>query len=199
MPGSGFTDAHAEPESQGQLLVDHIGRLRQIPGMRDAVIIFIPESNLAFEGIHQANLLRKAYHEQIDPPQNTIMDDRSSHRIVLMKEDDNRIGVRTNADLKKGMKLALEEMFKARRVRIHSRFMVVHEGSNREEILQQLRDELDNYSAIYTPSKNLYEGPKVRFSGKLGFGYDDLVICLQLNLIMKRRFFQASDRYGKWH
>ena len=172
--------ASAEPEAQGQLLLDHTAAIRRMPGFGDAAIIFIPESNLAFEGIHQANLLKRV----------------GVRNVVLMTEDDNRVGVRTNAPLKAAMKMAFEEKLKKGHVRLHKDFLVVHEGSDRTEVLQQMREELDNYSVIYTERKSadsLFEGPKVRICGKLGFGFDDLVICLQLNLIMKRRFFQSVN------
>lgn len=171
-----------EPEGQSNLLVDHMKRIRSLPGFEAATIVFAPESNLAFEGIHQANKLKKLH----------------MPNICIMEEDDGRPGVRTDNNLKKAMATALRAKIIKGKVKIHRSFVVAHPEITMEKVLTQLKDELDGFSVVLRPNKvNPHEDPKEFYTGKLGQGKDDLAIALQLNLIMKRRFTQA-EKYAKW-
>ena len=157
-------------------------QIRRLPGFEAATIVFAPESNLAFEGIHQANKLKRA----------------GVLNICIMEEDDGRPGVRTDNDLKKAMANALRTKIVKGKVRIHQSLVVAHPENNREKVTTQLRDELDGFSVILQPSKvNPHADPKEFYTGKLGHGKDDLAIALQLNLIMRRRFMN-SPKYASW-
>jgi hypothetical protein len=148
---------------------------------RHANIIFIPESNLAFEGMHLERTLRKA----------------GIKNACVMKEDDNRAGVKINGPFKKLMAWALNAKLGEKSMYVYEKFLVIAEESNRDKMISEVESQLLNYSRIIKPSNVAHKAPTEIYNGKSGYGYDDLVIALQLNLIMKNRFYTSTD-YAKW-
>ena len=153
-----------------------------MPGFESATIVFVPESNLAFEGYHQANRLRKT----------------GVSNLCIMEEDDNRPGIRTDHKLKKAMSTALRDKIVKGHLRFHRSFVVTHADCSQAKVLKQMYDELDGFSIILKPSKtDPHAEPKELYTGKQGHGTDDLAIALQLNLVAMRRF-KNSDKYADW-
>lgn len=62
---------------------------------------------------------------------------------------------------------------------------------------QEIYTQLANYSRILVPSKTLHDPPKEFYGGKNGYGFDDLAIAIQLNVVMRKRFFESDD-YKKY-
>lgn len=174
---------YREPISQASLLINHIIALRKVPGLESAVIVFIPESNLGFEAIHQAFKLKNS----------------GLSGICVMNEDDNRAGVKINNDIKRLMVKTLEAKINKKKLRFHANFVVTHSGSSVPDIKRELISQLENYSRIIIPSPNLYEPPKEKYSGKMGYGFDDMAIALQLNCLMKRTFFTKPEVYKSYY
>lgn len=79
-------------------------------GLENAKIVFIPESNLAWEGTHQSKLLKKS---------------GVRAKVITMYEDGNRAGIRTNADLKRAMALSLKKKINKSIVKFHKDFFSV--------------------------------------------------------------------------
>ena len=152
-----------------------------MPGLSSAIVVFIPESNLAFEGIHQQHALRRA----------GVSD------VCVMCEDDNRAGVKTNNEMKKGMALAFKTKVDSKKIRLHSKFVSLTTISRPGEMRQELLEQLLNYSRIIIPSKDIHKAPTELYGGKRGYGYDDLAITVQLGALMKKRFIH-SDKYKAW-
>lgn len=164
-----------------RLLVSHIQKLRQVPGLESAIIVFVPESNLAFEGTHQSNVILNS----------------GLSNVCIMREDDNRAGVRMDNSLKKAMATAFKYKLNKGKVRFLYDFVSLGEKKVYDDVRNEIVEELVYYTRIVKPSKDPFEQPKEIFSGKKGYGTDDLAIAIMLNLIMERRFY-ASDKYKKW-
>ncbi len=171
------------PSDNIGVLVNHIQAVRKIPGLGGSHLVFVPESNLAFEGMWIEDSIKR-----------TRLDN-----ICTMKEDDNRAGVRTNSAMKKLMALSLSSLLNAHRVFFHRDFVSVGDahtsGSMREAIVEQLA----SYSRIIRPSTDIHRPSTETYGGKLGHGFDDLAIALMLNPIMERRFWENKAAYGRWH
>ena len=113
-----------------------------------------------------------------------------------MKEDENRAGVKINNQFKKLMKIGLETKLNEKSVYFYNNFITIGELSAdemKEEIIQQLL----NYSRILKPSNDPHKAPTEIYGGKSGHGYDDHVIALQLNYVMKNRF-NDTQKYNMW-
>lgn len=143
-------------------------------GLENARMIFIPESNLGFSASYQHLLLRQF--PGLD--------------IVTMFEDDFRAGVRTDHRLKQAMMVAFNEKLTKRKVIFHQEFFSI--GSNTEELAAKIMEQSRHYAIIRIPSKNIYNEPTIKICGKHGFGKDDLIVALQLNFVMHKRFFQSA-------
>ena len=152
-------------------------------GLNGARIILVPESNLAFEGIWIQQEVNRSGLEGI----------------CVMREDDNRAGVKINKDFKKLMAMALNYKLQERGVCFHTKFVCIGEKNTPESMMAEIVDQLLNYSRIITPSNNKHRSPTETYGGKMGHGYDDHAIAVQLNFVMKNRFYQKEDVYKKWY
>lgn len=151
--------------------------------MEGTRIIFVPESNLAWEGIHVQHALHKA----------NIPD------VCSMIEDDNRAGVKINNNSKKLMTLAFNTKLLERSVYFHKDFKCIGEDNTPEDMKQEIIIQLRNFSRILTPSRDIHKPPKETYGGKSGHGYDDHVIAVVLNHVMKNRFFNTPETYGNFY
>lgn len=171
------------PSDSISLLINHIQNIRKISGLNSAHIVFIPESNLAFEGIWaQQELYRSGLKD-----------------ICVMHEDDNRAGVRINKEFKKMMAMALNYKMLDGSVYLHKDFICIGEDNTVEKMQDELIDQLLNYSRILKPSNDIHKPPIESYGGKMGHGFDDHAIALMLNLVMYRRFFGRKEVYSKWY
>ncbi len=172
------------PQENINLLFRHLEEIKsRIPGLKNCVRVFIPESNLGFEAQHMEQQMKFA--------------GLLSNNVCVMQEDDNRAGVRMNNQLKRMLANGLQFWLDTRSVCFHKKFFTLTEDSTAELMKKMLVDQLLNYSRILTPSRDPHAPPKERYSGKMGHGQDDLVIALQLNMTFKQRFLN-NPLYAKY-
>lgn len=162
-------------------MVSHIEKVRKIKGLGESRVVFIPESNLAWEGFHQSKMLKNS---QIN-------------NVVVMKEDSNRAGIKTTNSLKELMVLMLRERLGRNGIAFHKDFISI--GDPKLDTKKELLKQLFNFCEITKPSKDPYKRPTVVYSGKGGYGLDDMVMSLMLNLLMKSIFFSKKETYGNFY
>ncbi len=167
------------------LLINHImGVRRNLPGAQNARAVFIPESNLAFEALWATDEIRRS----------------GLRDVCVMREDANRAGVKTNRDLKVTMAMALNMKVVRRNAFVLDKFVSIGEGRTPEQILDELLAQLKQYSRIVKPPRDPRAGqPVVSYSGKSGYGHDDLAIAVQLLNVLQPKFWTDTATYGSWH
>ena len=171
------------PWQNTSVLINHIQAVRRIDGLQSAHIVFIPESNLAFEGIWiQQELHRSGLRD-----------------VCIMREDENRAGVRVNKEYKKIMAMSLNYKLLDQSIYFHRDFACIGEDNTIDKMQSEIIDQLRNYSRILVPSKDVHKAPDERYGGKTGHGFDDHAIALMLNLLMSRRFFSRTEAYSAWY
>lgn len=151
--------------------------------MQSSHIIFVPESNLAFEGIWLQQELHRS----------GLTD------VCVMQEDENRAGVKINKEFKKIMAMSLNYKLLDKSVYFHRDFVCIGESNSPEDMKKEIIDQLRNYSRILVPSNDIHRPPTEKYGGKMGHGFDDHAIAIMLNLVMKNRFFISRERYEKWY
>jgi hypothetical protein len=149
---------------------------------KHSIFVFIPESNFALEGPRLTKTVRISGFKDA----------------CVMREYKDEPGFKTNNKNKKEMALALKVKMMEKGVYIYQYFICTDERFNPGKMLEELKAELENYSRIFKPSNVKYKAPTEIYSGKQGYGFDDLVIALQINLIMKNRFYEKKVEYSKW-
>lgn len=168
-----------------ELIVNHLVAVRKIPGLESATIVFVPESNLAFEGIRVSHELRRS----------GIRD------ICVMQEDDNRAGIKTNNDLKKAMAISFQKVLAKRRIKFHKKMVCLTQVMGLpvtpDDMMEDIRNQLLDFKRIIKPSKDPYKPSTEIYSGKRGCHYDDLVVALTLNKLMQARW-KKSTKYDDW-
>ncbi len=167
------------------LLVHHIQAIKKIQGLESAIIVFVPESNLAFEGIHQQYSLQRA---------------RIQH-LCVMQEDENRAGIRMNYEIKKAMSYAMKAQINKRKLRFHKDFVCIGQTPifSSDDMRSDILSQMMSFSRIIIQSKDPMKPPREFYSGKRGHGFDDTVICMLINRFMKSRFFRRHEVYGGYH
>lgn len=168
-----------------ELMVNHAMALRRnIPGANDARIVWVPESNLATEHIWGMREVRNS----------------GLGKFCVMREDHNRVGTRTTKELKHAMAQALDQKIVRRNVFILDGFVSIGDGYSTEEVLDKLMDQLKNYSKIVKPPRDPHHGnPIVSYTGKTGYGHDDLVIAIQLMNVMQTAFWTKPEEYEPFY
>lgn len=161
--------------------MQHIQKLRNIEGFEAALIVFLPESNLAFEGLWIDDALKKS----------------GVRNLITMKEDDNRAGVRINKEFKQVMAYTLNQKFMQENILFHESFLTTSDQYTTPEMKKDMISQFNNFSEITEPSKNPLLPSRVFYSGKRD-GFDDHVIATQINLFMQTRFFTSQDYKDYW-
>lgn len=151
-------------------------KLRDLKGMEGARIIFIPESNLAFEGSWLDDSLRRS----------------GIPNVITMREDANRAGVRINKQFKEAMTYTLNQKFMNDEVYFHESFLTTSDQYTTDDMKKDMLLQYNNFSEVTRPSRDPLLPPKVFYTGKRD-GFDDHVIATQINLHMRQRFFLSPD------
>lgn len=182
--GAETASYHGDNTKAVALLIHHVMALRRnIPGASDARIIIIPESNLATEHMWA---MREVHNSGLGD-------------ICVMREDHNRVGVRTNKELKHAMAMALNQKIIRRNIHILDDFVCVGDGNSTEDMTDKLVEQLSSYSRIVKPPRDKHHGnPIVSYSGKQGYGHDDLAISVQLQNVMVLPFWSKREVYGEY-
>lgn len=203
------------------VIIEHLRRIRFVPGCQNSTIVIVPESNLGFEALHIEDYIREAF----GPPR--------PGNYVVMKEDDTRAGIKTNEDIKLAMTTSLDRVLRHHAMHFHRNFfsvgeLVVNEvatnGSAAASDAQtpssasQLPDDdlrivtsadtmrdsivtqLSSWMRIVQPRKDPNDDrpPRIFHTGKRGYKVDDNTIALSLaNMFAKR--FHSSNEYREYH
>ena len=172
------------PAAQDQILIQHLLKLRTIPGLEEATIVFVPESNLAFEGTRITAEVQRA----------------GIQNVCVMNEDENRAGVRSTASTKKMMAFVTGRALSDRRVRFHEQFLCVNEATTAGDLKKMIIDELRSYQRVLKqPSDHRFGTVKEAYTGKIGSGCDDHAIAFQINYAMQNVFFSKRDTYKAFY
>ncbi len=167
------------------LLINHImGVRRNLPGAQNARVVFIPESNLGFEALWASDEIRRS----------------GLRDVCVMREDANRAGVKTNRELKITMATAFNMKVVRRNAFVLDHFVCIGEGRTPDQILDEFLMQLKHYSRIVKPPRDPRAGqPTVSYSGKSGYGHDDLAIAVQLLNVLTPVFWTDKAAYASWH
>ncbi len=166
-------------------LINHILAIReQVPGGKNAHIVIVPESNLAMEALWAWGMIQRS----------------GIHDICTMREDANKVGVRTSKATKVLMALALNFKIVRRNVFIMDNFVSVSDDNRTgEDMRDALVDQLKQYMKHVKPPRDpKHNDATVSYSGKSG-GFDDLAIAVQLVNMLQPRFWSDETQYGRWH
>ena len=164
------------------LLFRHMNALKRIEGLECARHVVVPESNLAWEGTHQMLEMRR----------------RKMDEHIVMHEDHDRAGIRTDHNLKKAMALCLADKLLNDAIYFHRQLACVGESHTRGSVSERLCEQLCAYKRETFPAKHVADAPRERYHGKIGGMVDDLCIAIQLNPICKNRFFGKPAVYGTY-
>ena len=153
--------------------------MRSIEGLQTAFIVFVLESNLAYESQHITNML---YTKGIP-------------RWALLKEGaGGSAGWLTTAPRKEEMCLNLRGYLTGRKISMYENFVSTH--NDVPTTLSMLKSELKNYCVIVEAPNTPFGKVKKTYGGKIGNRQDDLCIAMQLALI-GMEYLYKSDKYRK--
>lgn len=149
-----------------------------------ALIVFVPESNLGYEGWHLSDKLEQ---EQIP-------------NICILREDKNegeyRPGIRIYDKLKERLVWMLEERFVDGTVYLYEDFFSVSQKSP-SVMLDEVENQLINFARKEKRKNDPETKPTILFQGKSGYGYDDIV-CAWFLIPLAKRFFEKNEKYAFW-
>lgn len=120
-----------------------------------------------------------------------------------MREDEldgsDGYGVRMNKTLKKAMAIAFSIVLTRENFKWWKDFTTnttkMTPNDMKEEIMKQMKD----YCVILKkPTRDPFAPPTEIYSGKSGYGYDDLMIAIQLANIMQKRFVTCKEKYSRY-
>ncbi len=169
------------PEDTISLLINHMMALRQRPHLGGSTIVLVPESNLAMDG---SWIRMEVYRHGI-------------RNVVPMHEDEGRAGVRINAEFKGVMSRELARRVREATVYMSREFVCIGEENSPDAMKDEIVHQLTHFCRHTTPSKTPGRAATVAWHGKHARGFDDHVIALMINSMMKERFFNKST-YEAW-
>ncbi len=174
-----FFSFQTVPQDAKQIMLNHITEVRKKPGLENSTLVFIMESNLGWDAIECAEFLRR--HE--------------TPRICYMREDQGRIGIKTTEYSKEEMARGIKHKLQDNAICFHRNFFCMAEDMTPEKLKEEFGKQLKNFKR-----KTIKIGKqiKVRYNGKGGYGFDDLVIALGLNNYMRSRFFNQPAVYQEY-
>jgi hypothetical protein len=175
--------------------------------------VIVPESNLAWEHSHIADELKLNF--GVERPGNYI----------VMREDETRVGIKTNDSLKWAMTRGLDLEFEKRSLRFHREMfsvgtrlppsdIEVPDPEERERLYppptpleradfanrarEELVDQLTRWTRTIKPRKDPEQPPHIHVDGKVGGRPDDNALALMLCNTMCKRF-HSSEQYRDYH
>jgi hypothetical protein len=155
---------------------------------KSARIVFTPESNLAFIGAELTEVIKS--------------DAYLKDKVIIMREcKGDRPGIWVDNSMKKELAAAYGRKIEKRKIKQYKHFFTLTESPTAKITAQDLWDEIfhqnECYSKILKPSNDIHAQPKEFYGGKMGHGFDDLVIAQQINNLSKKRFY-TSEKYKKY-
>lgn len=166
--------------STHQLVAKHIASARRVPGLEQATVVLLLESNLAFECQHiihylQAQGLKKW--------------------LALSEGAGGSLGWLTTNATKEASVFQLRDALKVGCISLSTHFFSTTMSA--DEGKREIRDQLGRFQIITEPAKTLFGKVRKCYSGKIGGLQDDLAIVIQL-CISGLRMFYGSSKYGSF-
>lgn len=190
------------------LVIDHCKKVREIPGLEDAILVLSFESNLAFESQH----LLKAFERH-----------NVKRWVALSEGAGGALGWLTTHERKEvrcanhmcspspphgmthtpfhpctapqAMCLQLRDALTVGSITLSSHFFSIK--MEVKDALKILSEEMRNFAILVEPPKTTFGRVRKTYSGKVGGEQDDGVIALQLALTGLRCFY-TSPKYAKF-
>jgi hypothetical protein len=116
-------------------------------------------------------------------------------RVTVMHEDNGKPGIRLDNKMKRDLVLSLNDRIQQKKIKIYKKFFTTAKDPafTPKEISDEIINQLINYSRILKRSNNVHEQPKEFYGGKLGHGFDDLAIAVQINNACRNVFYASDD------
>jgi hypothetical protein len=171
-------------DKQQRILIEHCRKILQMEEFSQATIIFIPENNYANEAEHLATALRTSF--------------KRGRIHVIQVNENSKEGIRTSNESKRLMAELTNTYLKSNGIRYYEHFFTLSEKYNKNPLLmkKEILNQMQNYEKkIKWPKTDIDKPPVVVYSGKQGYGFDDMAIALQLNLMGK--LFHEDDERNK--
>lgn len=173
-------NTHKPADYEG-VLIEHIAALKARPNLRNALVVLMPEANLGFE----AHYIERC-----------VMQSRFARCCVTMR-DKEQPGLRTTHAVKESMYIKTKAAFADEAVRFTKNTVNVNPETTVESMKKDLEHEMRTYSIIIDHPMSVFAQSKKTFSGKIGGFQDDLVVCLQLNILWHTQFY-IDSKYGPY-
>ena len=116
----------------------------------------------------------------------------------LTMRDAEQPGLRTTHLVKEAMYIKTLDALTDDRIHFWEELVVVNHENTAEDLKRQLKEELQTYSVVVDQPKSLFAQAKKTFTGKIGGFQDDLVVCLQLNILWHSDFFKDRKYAAYW-
>lgn len=164
------------------LVVRHVQGLEGNPLFRNALKVFILESNLGLESEHLAHMLE---------------DNVSNYLVMNEKDDKSRTGFLTTNSIKDLAVEHLREKLGDNSLRIAEEENFVCVTRDYESSVAILIDQLSEFAVVLKEDNLKVQKPRKFYSGKVA-GKDDLVISLLLCCYWSG-YFYSSGKYDSYH
>lgn len=162
-----------KPSDYEHVLIEHLAALKALPNLRNAILVMMPEANLGFEA-HYIDRL--------------VMQSRFCRCSVTMRDKDQP-GLRTTHQVKEAMYVKTKAALADESVRFSKNMVNVNPETTVESMKKDLEHEMRTYSVVIDHPVSLFAQSKKTFSGKIGGFQDDLIVCLQLNILWHTQFY----------
>lgn len=170
------------PSDYEDILVEHLRLLRRNwQYSSSATLVLMPESNLGFE----AHYIER-----------TVMRSKMARCCVTMRDDDTP-GLRTTHKVKEAMYVKTKDALNDDRVVFAESIVTANPATPVEKLKSELKDEMQTYSVVIEHPTSVFADSKKTFTGKIGGFQDDLIVCLQLNILWHGDFF-LDNKYGAY-
>jgi hypothetical protein len=107
-------------------------------------------------------------------------------------------GIRMNNDLKKMMAMMFTGVLEGERFKWHFDFTTTSEKHEIYELKEKIMAQMSDYKVFFLKTNNKFAAPTEIYSGKGGYGTDDVIIAIQINYVSYRRFFDCPEKYQKY-
>lgn len=108
-------------------------------------------------------------------------------------------GVRTDNELKEQMTLLFEQDLVYDRFKFHKDFFTVTDKSTKRQMQEEILNQMRDFSKIEIKrKKSKYAKPTVIYSGKSGYGKDDIMMSLLIGRQLSKLFLTNKEKYGHY-
>lgn len=82
----------------------------------------------------------------------------------------------------------IDDMLRNKKILFHKDFVCTSQKYTPVEMKDEIIRQLSNYVRIVEVNKNIYEPPKVKYTGKDGYGFDDHVMAIGFVGLVSQRY-----------